>query len=163
MDDMKKDISPEELKAIISSCGVNNTTTNSQEENNQIPKQLHFLMENMKSLSGYVNHLEQGLMGISLELYSSKHYSKMLAELLIEKGIVTGETFKELIEEKVNKPVRDYIEEMNKKQQEAVDKTNKAQQEVLKEPEQETVVGKEIAKEEKNNVILASERFTKKS
>ena len=127
---------------------------NSTEEFMRQMSQLPVILEKFNLLSQYIGHLEQGVMAISTENYSTQLLQKAIIDSLVEKGLFTKEEVNEMLEEKVNKPVKERLDKINQQMQEAVEKAQ--QQPIIETPEEP-----EEEPEDNSNVVLASERFGK--
>lgn len=119
------------------------------------------LVKQMKNITGYLHHLESGVVAMSHELQAQGLGLQMLMRILIEKGHCTEEEIKKYHNTYVFEPMQKMAKEMQDKMAEA-EKVAKAKgtQEVLtaeETPEMPPTLD-ETNEDEHSDVVLASER-----
>ena len=113
------------------------------------------LVQQMEHISGYLQHLEQGLISMSHEVQAQGLGFQMTMRILIEKGLCTEEEIKQYHNTYVFKPMKESIEQMKMEIEQA--------QETIKNSTTEETINQEqtSASEEEDyegDVVLASEK-----
>jgi hypothetical protein len=116
----------------------------------------------LQHITGYLHHLEQGIVHMAAEVQRSSLISQLIVNLLISKGLVTPEEFQQMYTDQVFLPMKKTNEAFQEKMQQV------QKQQAVQEPDPIPLIvpAAEIRKEEKeeeaeeeSTVILASERF----
>lgn len=70
------------------------------------------ILEKFQKLGEYIAHLEQGVLDGSIRQQRTELVNTVLFEILVNKGIITTEEAQSLLEEKVNKPIQEYVRQI---------------------------------------------------
>lgn len=112
------------------------------------------LLKHMQNITGYLNHLENGLIAMSHEVNAQGLGLQMILRMFVDKGLATEEEVKMYHKKYVFEPMQRAVSEMQEKVKEA-----KKEAEELYEQTQNIEDVPEL--EEDSDVVLASERASK--
>jgi hypothetical protein len=117
------------------------------------------IMAQLQHITGFLKHLEQGVVSMAAEVQRCSLIQQLFANLLISKGLMTAEEFQQLYHDQVYAPMKKTNDEFQAKMQEVV-----AKQKAIEQPSSPVIVVPETKEKEEgtnSTVILASERFKK--
>jgi hypothetical protein len=118
------------------------------------------LLAQLKHISGYLQHLEQGIVKLSAEVQRSSLMNEMFAKILIARGVITEEELQTVYQNEVYAPMKASNDEMQEKIKAAVEEAQAAQAARSSQcacaahDEDET-----DSETDDSTVVLASERF----
>jgi hypothetical protein len=115
--------------------------------NKEVGAPIGKILAQLQHVTGYLKHLEEGIIGLSAGLQRTALVNDMILRLLVDKEIFTKEEVEAKYKTEVYEPIMKANEDLRQRIEDATSKKPQEEQEEI-DPEEPT-----------GDVILASERF----